>query len=406
MNKPAASKPVFIPLAAVHDPSAPRFPAWLALGFRPFYLLAAAWMVFGVPIWLVMFGHGASIASHLQAMNWHAHEMVFGFTAAVIVGFLFTAVKNWTGQPTPRGNYLFVIASIWLLARLLLLTSWSKVGAGLDVGFFLLAAVGVGVPLVRAGNRRNLFFVALLLLLGGLSALHHYAVLSASPWLRAEQAIQLALAIIAVIITVIAGRVIPMFTSNAVAGAPVRKWPSLERLAIGSVALLGIAVAWSPFSLITVGIALFAAGIHLVRWWFWAPHWTLRKPILWILHGSYLWLPIAFLLRAAAPALPMASLLSTHAFTLGTIAGLCLGMMTRTARGHTGRPLHASRAETIAYVLILLAAVLRVLLPLLAPSFYRLWAAGSGLLAVVAYAIYLAVFLPWLLQPRADGRPD
>ncbi|NQD37898.1 NnrS family protein [Permianibacter sp. IMCC34836] len=397
---------MFIPLASIHDASAPRYPAWLALGFRPFYLLAAAWMIVALPVWLVMFGHGAVMASHLQGVNWHAHEMVFGFTPAVITGFLFTAVKNWTGQPTPRGLPLLVIAGVWLLARVLLLTSLSKLGMIFDIAFFVLAAVGIAIPLLRSGNRRNVFFIGLLLLLGSLSALHHYAALSSAPVLRTDQVVQLALTIIAVIITVITGRVIPMFTSNAVAGAPVKKLPHLEQAAVVSVIAVGLVVALFSSSPVTPLVCIVAAAIHLWRWWLWAPHWTLGKPILWILHGSYLWLPISFLLRASASWQPMNALLATHALTLGLITGLCLGMMTRTARGHTGRALQVGRAETTAYVLIVLAAVLRVLLPLLLPSHYRLWASLSGLLAIAAFAIYFAIYLPWLCQPRADGRPD
>lgn len=397
--------PIFIPLV---DPKAskPTYPALLALGFRPFYLLGALWLVLAMPIWMVMFGHGLHTGSHLQAMDWHGHEMLFGFAGAIIVGFLFTAVKNWTNQDTPHGWPLATLAAVWIAARLLLLTPWSMLGAVFDVAFYLLAAAGIGRPLLRSGNRRNLFFIVLLTVFATVCGWQHLVALGWLGGLDSRTLMQLALSVVAVIVTVITGRVIPMFTSNAVPGAPVRKFVWLDRTAVSSVVLLALATAFSVPSGLYHLLALAAALIHLVRWWHWAPHWTLKKPILWVLHASYLWLPIGFLLKATPSAwLPMANLLSTHALTVGVIGGLCIGMMTRTARGHTGRPLQASKAEVWAYGLVLMAGVFRVLLPLVAPDLYRLWASLAGLLFIAGFAIYVALFGPWLTQPRVDGRP-
>ena len=397
--------PVFIPLV---DPKAskPNYPTVLALGFRPFYLLGALWLVLAVPIWMVMYGHGLITGSHLQAMDWHGHEMLFGFAGAIIVGFLFTAVKNWTNRDTPIGWPLAALAMVWLAARFLLLTGLSEIGAILDVAFYLLAAVGIARPLLASGNRRNLFFIALLTAFAIVSGWQHLAAMGLVGGLDSRELMQLALSLVTVIVTVITGRVIPMFTSNAVPGAPVRKISWLERASIGSVIALALLAVLPVPSALYHGAALLAALIHLWRWWNWAPHWTLKKPILWILHASYIWLPLAFVLKAVPTVLlPMAELLSTHALTVGVIGGLCIGMMTRTARGHTGRPLQASSAEIWAYALVLVAAVFRVVLPLLAPEFYRLWTGISSLLFISGFAIYLAVFGPWLLQARVDGRP-
>lgn len=399
------SNPVFIPLV---DPKAskPTYPAVLALGFRPFYLLGALWLVLAVPIWMVMYGHGLITGSHLQAMDWHGHEMLFGFAGAIIVGFLFTAVKNWTNQDTPIGWPLAALAAVWIAARVLLMTGWSEIGAVLDVAFYLLAAAGIARPMLRSGNKRNLFFIALLTVFAAVSGWQHLAAMGLVGGLDSRELMQLALSVVTIIVTVITGRVIPMFTSNAVPGAPVRKLVWLERASVISViALALLAVTPVPAALFHVA-ALLAALIHGWRWWNWAPHWTLKKPILWILHASYLWLPIGFLLKAIPTAwAPMAGLLSTHALTVGVIGGLCIGMMTRTARGHTGRPLQASSAEVWAYALVLAATVFRVLLPLIVPDFYRLWTGISSLLFISGFAIYVAVFGPWLMQPRVDGRP-
>lgn len=398
------SKQVFIPLSAVQLTPKPKYPAILALGFRPFYLLAAAWMVAALPLWMLMWGHGFFTQSHLSGIFWHSHELIFGFASAVIVGFLFTAVRNWSGHPTPQGYHLALIAVAWIGARILLLTQFSPFGAILDVIFFALSAIGLAVPLWRSGNTRNYFFVVLVSLLGVLSALHHLAALDLLSF-SGRGILHTALGIIAVIITVMAGRVVPMFTANAVPGAPVKRWPLLESIAVISIIASIIAMMFLSEAVASVVLVL-AAGIHLYRWINWAPLHTLKLPILWILHFSYVWLPIAMLLLALPTTwLPMKEMLAIHAFTTGTICGLCIGMMSRTARGHTGRPLKASAAEVTAYTLVLISALLRVMLPLLSPDYYRLWTGLASIPMVIAFAIYLAVFSPWLFAPRADGKP-
>ena len=398
------AQPIFIPLEMVSS-GKPPYPPVLALGFRPFYLLAAAWLVFAIPMWLLIYGHGLISESHLLGPTWHAHEMLWGFTSAVIVGFLFTAVSNWTNRPTPRGWPLLFIASLWLAARILLLTPWSEIGALVETLFFVAAAIGIAQPLFRSGNRRNYFFVGLLLIFALLSAAHHYSLLTTTEWFTARQIEFLMLTVVLLIITVITGRIMPMFTANAIQGAPVHKRPWLDRTAVVATLAMGLSLVFLPET-ISKWIALVAAFIHLFRWWGWAPHWTLRKPIVWILHGSYLWMPIGFLLYAIPGSWsPMASLLATHALTVGLIAGLCIGMMTRTARGHTGRPLQASKAEVTAYILTMAAAIIRVLLPMIWPEWYRLLTSISGLLLTIAFAIYLVKFFPWLAQPRADRKP-
>ena len=398
------SKSVFIPLSAVQLSPKPKYPAVLALGFRPFYLMAAAWMVLALPLWMLMWGHGFFTQSHLSGMFWHAHELIFGFTSAVIVGFLFTAVRNWSGHPTPQGYHLAAIAAIWILARVLLLSPFSAIGAVLDVSFFVFSALGLAVPLWRSGNKRNYFFVLLVSILGMLCALHHLSVFNQIT-LSERGLLHTALGIIAIIVTVMAGRVVPMFTANAVSGAPVKRWAMLESAAVISIIVAVISVIFLPAVWASIALTI-AALIHLYRWYFWAPFHTLKTPILWILHFSYVWLPIALLLLAIPVSwLPMKEMLAVHAFTVGTIGGLCIGMMTRTARGHTGRPLKASNAEVAAYALVLCSAALRVVLPLIAPDYYRLWAGLASVPIIIAFAIYLAVFTPWLCAPRADGKP-
>ncbi|HET9736174.1 MAG TPA: NnrS family protein, partial [Burkholderiales bacterium] len=329
--------------------------ALFALGFRPFYLLAGAYAALAVPVWALQY------AGWLPRANivWHAHEMILGYAFAVIAGFLLTAVRAWTGQPTPTGVALAAIAALWLLARGLALVSLPA--AAVAGAFFAVAvAWGIGQPLVAAGNRRNLFFIALVLGLGAAGIL-----LQVWPQLG----IALGLDVVLFVMTVVAGRVVPMFTNNAIAGAGARRSAWLEKAALGAILAL-IALDILELALPAAVVALMAAAAHAARLALWSPHRTLRKPIVWILHVSYAWIVAHLLLRGLAGFGLVPVALATHALTVGAIGGLTLGMMTRTARGHTARPLVAGAAETAAYALVQLAAVARVLVPLAFPGLY------------------------------------
>lgn len=399
----------------IEDPLNRPAPGWAlwALGFRPFYLLCALWMVLAVPVWLAMLAHGYASASHLQGMAWHGHEMLFGFAGTLMVGFLLTAGRTWSGQDTPQGRPLMVLALGWVSVRVLMLTPWSAVNLWLEPLFFGLAALGLWRAFRRGQNRRNDFFPLLLVALGLLAGLHHAAVLWPQIGLQPSALLQVGLTVVLVAVTVMTGRVVPMFTRNALPQAQVRPLPALEKplLVITVLALLGAAATlqWPQVWLLggaMHGLSLLAALLHLLRWSRWDPCATRRTPLLWILHLSYLWLPVGLLLRALPTGWqPMLPQLANHALTVGVVTGLGLGMMTRTARGHTGRLLQAGRAETLAYALVVLAVLCRVGLPLLWPAAYLHWLGLSGTLVVLAFSLYLWVYTPWLLRARVDGRP-
>jgi uncharacterized protein involved in response to NO len=364
--------------------------ALLALGFRPFYLLAGGYGAASVAIWALQ--HAGALPG--ANMYWHAHEMLFGYAFAVIAGFLLTAVRAWTGRPTPSGAALAVLAGLWVCARCLALYSL-PLAALVDMVFALGIAWGIGKPLVASGNRRNWFFIVLVVALGAASILFQ-----AYPRLGVALGLDLVLFVIAVM----AGRVVPGFTNNAVPGAGARRVAPLERAALGALLLLLVADAFALPA--TAGaIAIVGAVLHGWRLALWAPLRTRGLPILWILHLSYGWVVVHLALRALAGygfALPS---LATHALTVGAIGGLTLGMMTRTARGHTGRSLSAGRTEVIAYLLVQAAAVVRVFVPLAVPAAY---AAGISLAALLwsgAFAVFTVTYFPVLSRPRLDGRP-
>jgi uncharacterized protein involved in response to NO len=394
---------------AAHDPteSPPQPPRQFALwrlGFRPFYLFAGIFAALSVPLWAARFAGWLGEWVYASESSWHAHEMIFGYAFAVVTGFLFTAVRNWTGRPTPTGWMLAAIAGLWLAGRLFALTPWTGLAAAADTAFALAAALGIGAPLIASRNHRNYFFIGVLLLLGAAN-LAFYLATEELLDLALGQGVQVALDLILFVMTVMAGRVIPMFTANAVPGSKPMRHSLLERIALGSILAMIVADAFSASGNIIAVIASLAALAHAARLALWQPWLTLRRPILWILHASYGWIVVHLALRAFASLDMAPGSLATHALTVGAVGGMTLGMMTRTARGHTGRALQTGPAETACYSLVQLAAVVRVLVPIAVPAWYFSAVTVSGLLWFAAFALFTAAYWPILTRPRVDGKP-
>ncbi|MBI5910150.1 MAG: NnrS family protein [Betaproteobacteria bacterium] len=386
------------------SPAPAGFALW-NLGFRPFYLLAGLFAALSVPVWMAQYAGWLGGYVIIAGPLWHAHEMLFGYALAVIVGFLFTAGRNWTNQPTPTGASLAAIAALWVAGRVLVFTPYAFAAAAADTAFALAAAVAIAVPFVRSGNRRNYFFVALLLGMGLANLAFHLGMAGLLD-LPVQRGLQVGLDLVLFIMVVMGGRVIPMFTMNGVPGVFCVRLPWIERLATGSVlVLLAADVIGAPDAIIGP-IAAVAAAAHAARLGLWRPWRTLKTPIVWILHFAYAWIVLALALRALAAFDLVPAGLATHALTVGAIGGLTLGMMTRTSLGHTGRPLRAGRAEVFCYAAIQLAALTRVFLPLAFPSLTLHAIVGSGLLWSAAFGVFTVSYWPILSRPRADGRPD
>jgi uncharacterized protein involved in response to NO len=374
------------------------------IGFRPFYLLAALFAALSVPLWAARFAGWLGEWVYFSESVWHAHEMIFGYALAVIVGFLFTAVRNWTGRPTPTGGTLAAIALAWLAARVLVFTPWTELAALADTGFAFAAAAGIALPLIAARYRRGYFFVALLVLLGTLNLCFYLAkddVLD----VPVGVGLQVALDLILLIMAVMAGRVIPTFTANAIPGADPRRHPWLDRAALAALILLVAVDVLDVAEEIVALVAGLAALLHGARFLLWRPWRAMGKPLVWILHASYGWIVLHLALRAVAELGLIMPSLATHALTVGGIGGLTLGMMTRTARGHTGRTLEPGAAEIAAFALLQLAAAVRVFVPMLEPALYLDALIASGGLWSLAFAVFVVVYWPVLTRPRIDGRP-
>ena len=380
----------------------PDFALW-NLGFRPFYLLAGAFASVSILLWIAEYA-GLLPGGYLHDPVWHAHEMLFGYTIAVITGFLFTAVLNWTGQPTPSGGLLAAYALLWMAGRISVLTPYAFVSAALNALFPIAVAAGLAVPLVRSGNRRNLFFVALLVLLGLATFAVHMARLGVVAW-PARASLQVALDAILFIIAVMAGRVVPMFTNNGVPGARAVRRPLVEKAALGGVLLLILADLLQVDAAWTGAVAIVVAFAHAARLWLWQPWRTRSTPLVWVLHLAYAWIVVYLVLRGLAAWGVVAAPLAIHALTIGTIGGMTIGMMTRTARGHSGRPLVADRVEVSCYALIALAAAIRVFGGIGLPEFYRATVLASGLCWSTGFALFTFRYWPVLMRPRLDGKP-
>lgn len=391
----------FIPLEEVRTP-APGF-ALLALGFRPFYLLAAILALTFVPLWIAVLQGVLHLPTGLPPLLWHAHEMVFGFAMAVIAGFLFTAVRNWTGLATPTGLPLGALALLWLAARAAAFVAPAWLFALLDLALLPLVMLALGRALFRARNRRNYFVLLILALLWAGNAAFHAAL---AGWLAIPplMALHLAVAVIMLLATVIAGRIVPMFTANALR-LEARKQARTDYIAIAltAVSLLGWALA-APHAL-TAAAATAAAAAQALRCHRWQPWGTTRLSMLWILHVSHGWLIVALALLALAPFWPQLEVPVLHLLTVGAMSGLILGMITRTALGHTGRPPVAGRAETAMFVLLQAALISRLLPGLLNADWYAIGLRTSAALWALSFALYLWRYVPILLRTRIDGRP-
>ncbi len=392
-----------IATAAAATPTLPRGWPVLRLGFRPFYLGAAVFGALAVPLWLALFLGQASLSLVVPPLLWHAHEMLFGFAVAVIVGFLLTAGKAWTGLATPRGAFLGALAALWLGARIAAITGPYALYAVLDLLLLpVVAAVFVDV-LVRARNRRNLPLAGILLLLALANLCFNLAVIGVIA-ISPMHALHAALALIVMIECVITGRVVPAFTNSVTPALNLVARPRLEQatLAVTALALLSWVVA-APAGFTAAAFGL-AAVAHLRRQWSWQPWVTRGRPILWILHAAYGWLPVGFILLAFAQIGWLSVSVGLHALAVGATGGLIIGMVTRTARGHTGRPLQASKAEVLAYALVMAAAVLRVVLPIVAPQWFMQSLLVAALAWSAAFGIYLVIYTPWLMTTRLDGK--
>lgn len=377
------------------------------LAFRPFFLGGCLLALLAIPLWLLALAGDAGWQPAGGWLAWHRHELLFGFALAIIGGFLLTAVQTWTGRPGISGTPLAMLAGVWLAARLAWLFNlpWPLL-AVLELTFPLAVAGLMGWTLWKVRQQRNYPIVLVLLLLTLADALSLYGLLrSDEGWQR--QAVLTGLWLVAAMMGLIGGRVIPFFTQRGLGRTQaVKPWPWLDYLLLIGSALVALlyasGVALMPSLWVGLVFALLGVG-HLVRLVRWHDRGLWRVPLLWSLHLAYAWLAVACLGMALWHlGVPLNPSLAVHALTVGAMGGLILAMIARVSLGHTGRPLTPPKGMTLAFTLLNLACLSRVLLVLIWP-YAALWLAG--LCWTLGLGVYLWRYAPMLWHARVDGHP-
>ncbi|MCF6203902.1 MAG: NnrS family protein [Methylococcaceae bacterium] len=382
-----------------------EFP-FFALGFRAFFVLAGVFALLSIVLWRSIFNGTLMVDIYYPNIYWHGHEMLLGYSVAVIAGFLLTAVKNWTGVQTLQGGKLAALCMLWVYGRLVPFYSGvipDELIALIDFSFLPTLAFFLAKPILKAGNLRNLFFVGLLLLMAVGNGLIHAEILDFSEN-SAETGLDLVIAIVIMIILTIAGRVFPFFTEKGLKGVIAIRNPLLDVLSIVSSAVVFLLLIFdiNGWVLTLSSILALIANIQRVSGWYIQKIWYV--PLLWVLYMGYGWIMLGFVFVALSSLSIIPASLATHAFTVGGIGVLTLGMMARVSLGHTGRVLKASNTIAIAFVLINLAALFRVLMPAVMPNGYTGFLMISTYCWLAAFSLFIYVYSPILSMARIDGK--
>jgi len=380
----------------------------LRQGFRPLFLLAGIYAVLVQAIWQLTLAGYLNPPTAFGPLAWHSHEMLFGFIAAALGGFLLTAIPNWTGRLPVSNGPLAVLALFWIAGRAAVFMSAALgpwVTGVLDCLYLFYLTFIIVREILAGENWRNIRIALPVGLLAACNAVIHADAVGLLAD-AAGQATKFGIFVMLILISLIGGRVVPSFTRNWLVAQGETRVPApfgrLDGVAIAALVLLALAILVLPPESRTVGWLALAAGVlHGVRLSRWRGHRTMGEPLVFILHVGYFWLPAGLLLYALSQ---LAEWLSTsaalHALTAGAMGTMILAIMTRAILGHSGRPLHADRATVAAYLLVTVAAVIRIA----APSFAEpaLAYGISGLAWICAYGIFVAAYGPILIARGAD----
>lgn len=389
-------------------------PAFLEYGFRPFFLGAGLHAGLAMLAWIAWIGVGAdAVTVRGPVISWHAHEMIFGYALAVVAGFFLTAVPSWTGRRPVSGGPLAVLFLLWVVARLAMWFSAylpPAVVALPELAFIAMLAALVGQALLSGWSKRNFIFLPVLAAFFVAAALYHLELAG----LISDAALtghKLGLDALLILITVVGGRIVPAFTTNALRREGEDRLPRpadrRDVLAILAVVLLTLCDLVIPGTAVTGWVALAAGAAGAARMFGWRTGRVLGSPILWILHLGCAWLAVGFLLKGFAlvtGAFPEVAAL--HALSVGAVGSMTLGVMSRAALGHTGRPLVVPPPITAAYVLVSAAAAVRVAGPIIFPTLYGGTMLLSGALWSAAFLIFVVVYWPIVTRPRITSRPQ
>ena len=377
---------------------------FLGRGFRPFFFLGALYSVISLVLWGGFYaGYIVPPYFMIDAVSWHAHEMIYGFSMAIVAGFLLTAVANWTGGAPARQMHLAGLCLLWLLGRVVMhfdfgLPAWAIIAV--ESAFIPALALPLAIPLIRSWNKRNFIFLTLL------------SVLFASDlWFLLTinmAALHAALMMILIMISLIGGRIIPAFTVAALRrkGIETYQTPQIKMDVAALVSLVAVALCLvfakgTPILGIAAGVSCLIHGLRMRHYHTLK---TFDDPLVWILHAGYCWLVVGLGLLALTGfgALGVAAVI--HALTAGAIGSMILGMICRVTLGHTGRDLKLGALTTLSFFAIQVTAIARVFGPIFMPDHMNEWVIGSAALWSLCFAAYLWVYTPMLFTARPDGQ--
>jgi uncharacterized protein involved in response to NO len=377
-----------------------------ALGFRAFFALAGLSALALIAVWRSIFAGTVNADSYFPAVYWHAHEMLLGYTVAVMAGFLLTAVKNWTGKQTLQGDKLAGLCLLWIYGRVLPFYADSfppLIIALVDVSFLPILAYCLAKPIIETGKFRNLIFPALLLVMATGNLLIHLQLLHVTQH-SAQQGLTLVTAMIVMMILVIAGRVFPFFTERGLSNVLILPNPVVDAVALASAAIVFALQLLQVSGTALLIVALIAVFANLLRIANWFDRRIVYIPLLWVLYTGYAWLIAGFLLTALTAYGWVSASLSLHAFTIGGIGVLTLGMMARVSLGHTGRALRVSNAIALAFTLLNIAVLFRVVMPMALPTWYSYFIYISTACWLAAFSLFVFIYMPILTSARMDGK--
>lgn len=382
-------------------------PVLFSYGFRPFFLGASLWAIFAMAAWIVALTTGIGIAGAYGAAHWHAHEMLFGFSSAVLAGFLLTAVPNWTGRLPVSGRPLVYLFGLWVAGRLALLATdiIGLASAVIIEAAFMPALLAICAREIIVGRKwKDLKVVGGLVLLSAANLWFHVSVLRE---LDVDAAARLAIGAYVMLIMIVGGRILPSFTRNWLNKFGRTDFPvpynRFDTMAI----LVGVAAlacwTFAPQHIVTAAVAAAAAllqAARLIRWRGWT---TWPDKIVFVLHAAYAFVPLGFAAVAAGAIEALDPYSVMHVMTIGVMASMMLAVMTRASRGHTGRPLAASVLSCAAYLAIIGAALARPFAEML-PAHYHHLIALSGALWILAFGLFCIEYGPMLLRDRRSPR--
>ena len=384
--------------------------ALFELGFRPFFLLASLFSIIATALWMANYTLGWTLpVSTITPIAWHGHEMIFGYSIAIIAGFLLTAVRNWTGVQTIQNGPLIALASIWLLARILpllnspILFEWAAI---CDITFSVGLTLAVLHPIIKVKQWRQLLIVSILILFTAANILYYLGVFHI-----VNQGVSWGLFsgvyLIMALIFILARRVMPFFIERGVGyQVQLKNWAFIDSSSLLFLTALWIADVFLKQALLTALFSLVLAVLHGFRISGWYTKGIWKKPLLWVLFVGYSFFVLGFILKALNFFTFFPTSIPLHAFTYGGIGMMTLGMIARISLGHTGRNINEPpKALTWIFISLFLGAILRVIIPIFVPSIYLHLIGTAQLLWIAAFTVFLLHYFMIFISPRADGQP-